>query len=669
MTPGESTRELRHLAIVVGLLWLAVVLGSLRAYTFDFDAANYSLGVQHFDIANDQPHPPGYPLWIAAAKIVTVFVRDARIALTLLAALFGMGALVFFFLVAKRLFGGWGALTATSLLAFSSPVLLYSSVQDTYTVDLFASCFLAWLVTSVLDGQASRLPLAYASAAVLAGFRQSGVVFLAPLLLIATVVAVRRKLWRELGGGVLLAMVGGAIWLVPTVMMTNFARLRLHSQEQFLSGAKYTSLLYGASPVVYWKMVETAAVQLALALFPALLLCVLWRITGSGRRGKTEASSTPLEWDRWYFYLLWAAPCLLFDFLIHYPKPGYLLLCLPPLLLAIVKLMRQSIARFPSLVGGVALSLFLAYGRPPAVSARPWSDFVEEAERGTPEFSSLVEKGHEELQNVLGSPSDDTLVFIVRSPSDEAPNHRTLSVDFPQERVVEVFNNRPMLATGSLMRPLGNLSSRLKTIYWITRPNDIPLEVRQILPQTIQVLSNSLFALWRTDLGPDPLDETLTVSGVPVHLYRVTNSALISPTLLKSMPRISLAHGFGDVEGNGSFDWVWAMGPEASVSVKFPDGFTDPLQIVFQVLDTMRGVTGRVAVNGKPDQSFQSFFPLQVIRVAVPRDVNPATVTFEFDRWNGHPTTLAPQDSRPMAVMFESIRGEAGGNTFEILQR
>ena len=384
MTPRETAPELRHLAIVVGLLWLALVLGSLRAYTFDFDAANYSLGVQHFDIANDQPHPPGYPLWIAAAKIVTVFVRDPRIALTLLAALFGMGALVFFSLVAKRLFGPWGALTATSLLAFSSPVLLYSSVQDTYTVDLFASCFLAWLVTSVLDGQASRLPLAYASAAVLAGFRQSGVVFLAPLLLIATVVAVRRKLWRELGGGVLLAMVGGAAWLVPTAMMTGgFAKLRVaYSGACFLRERKLLLCSTERRKVAYWNMVETAAVQLALALFPALLFCVLWRITGPGRRGNPEAPSTPPEWDRWYFYLLWAAPCLLVDFLIHYPKPGYLLLCLPPLLLVIVKLMRASIARFPSLLGGVALSLLLAYGQPPAISTSPWVGFHRGGEAG-----------------------------------------------------------------------------------------------------------------------------------------------------------------------------------------------------------------------------------------------------------------------------------------------
>lgn len=682
MTPRDTESELRHLSIVVALLWLTVVLGSLSAYTFDFDAANYSLGVQHFDITNHRPHPPGYPLWIASAKMVTLLVRDSRIAQTLLAALFGIGAVIFFFLVAKKLLGPWGALTAASLLAFSSPVLLYSSVQDTYTVDLFASCFIAWLVTSILDGHASRLPLAYASAAVLAGFRQSAVVFLAPILIVATVVAVRRKLWRELGVGVLLAIVAGAAWFVPTAMMTGgVARWRALTGELFLAGAKNTSLFYGAPEAAYWNMVETATVQLVLALFPALVFCVLWRISSFGRRGNSKVLGAPPAWDHWCFYLLWAAPCLLVNFLIHCPKAGYLLLSLPPLLLMIVKTTRLSTPRlpgteivytprawFPAILGGVALSLFLAYVRPPSVSISPWVRFISEARMGRPEFSSLVAEGHEELQNVLSLPTDDVLVFIMK-PSNEAPNYRTLSVDFPHARLAEVINNQPMLVIGGLLQPLGDLSSRLKTIYWITWPYDIPIEVHQILPQTVRVLRNSLFALWRTDLGPDPLDESLTVVGVPVRLHRAANPALVSPLLLQTMPRISLAHGFGDVESNGSFDWVWAMGPEATVSVKFPDRFTEPLMIAFRVTDAMKSVAGRVLVNGKSDQIFKNFTPRQVIRVAVPRDVNPATVTFEFDRWNGHPTKLVPQDYRPMAVMFESIRAEAGGTTFEILQR
>ena len=36
----------------------------------DVDAINFTLGVRDFDVAKHQPHPPGYPVLIAAAKIV-----------------------------------------------------------------------------------------------------------------------------------------------------------------------------------------------------------------------------------------------------------------------------------------------------------------------------------------------------------------------------------------------------------------------------------------------------------------------------------------------------------------------------------------------------------------------------------------------------------------------
>lgn len=83
----------------------------------------------------------------------------------------------------------------------------------------------------------------------------------------------------------------------------------------------------------------------------------------------------------------------------------------------------------------------------------------------------------------------------------------------------------------------------------------------------------------------------------------------------------------------------------------------------------MPGAAGRMLVNGKPDRMFDTFTNQQVIQVMVPPEANPGTVTFEFDRWNGHPAILVPADSRPMAVMFESIRVQAGGTEYEVLGR
>ena len=41
----------------------------------DVDAINFTLGVRDFDVARHQPHPPGYPVLVAAAKVVAMPLR------------------------------------------------------------------------------------------------------------------------------------------------------------------------------------------------------------------------------------------------------------------------------------------------------------------------------------------------------------------------------------------------------------------------------------------------------------------------------------------------------------------------------------------------------------------------------------------------------------------
>lgn len=680
MTPQKIDRRLWQLGVVLSLLWLTLILGSLRAYTFEFDSANYSLGVQHYNVGLHQPHPPGYPLWIVASKVTAAIVGDVRIAQTLLAALFAIAAVAVFFILAREILGDWGAFAAAGFLAFSPPVLLYSSVQDTYTVDLFASCAIAWLVVSRLEGFASRLGFVYVAAALLAGFRLSAILFLTPILMVLAVAAIRQRLWGALCRGILQALLMGAVWFVPTaILIGGVSKWNALNNAQSLSGARASSILYGAPAGVYWNMVGNASVQLALALFAASLLTLLWIAFGRGRADRMPPAPAR-KWDTWWFYLLWAAPCLLFDFLVHCPKPGYLLLSLPPLVLLLMKAMRLWILRragsvenrqtawFWTLVAGVSLSLALAYAPLPSSSFEPWHTVVNAASLGRPEFAHDVEEGHHELQHLLGSATDDSLVFALR-PSNEAPNYRTLAVDFPHMHVAAVLGKQPTLITGVQAQPLGELPSRLKTIYWLTWPDIAPDEVRAAFPQTMLVLRNQLFALWRTDLGANSLDETLLLYGTPVRLHRMTNVSLLSPVLQAQLPKVALAQGFGDLEGDESPYWVWAMGPAATLSVRFPDNFTKPLTIAFRVRSAMPGAAGRMLVNGKPDRMFDTFTNQQVIQVMVPPEANPGTVTFEFDRWNGHPAILVPADSRPMAVMFESIRVQAGGTEYEVLGR
>ena len=59
---------------------LAAHLPALPPTLEDLDSVNFALGVRHFDVAQHQPHPPGYPIFIALGKLGTAALSRAGIA-------------------------------------------------------------------------------------------------------------------------------------------------------------------------------------------------------------------------------------------------------------------------------------------------------------------------------------------------------------------------------------------------------------------------------------------------------------------------------------------------------------------------------------------------------------------------------------------------------------
>jgi hypothetical protein len=56
--------------VVAHLFWLAPSLE-------DIDSINFALGLRHFDVASHQPHPPGYPVYIALGRASLAVIRAA----------------------------------------------------------------------------------------------------------------------------------------------------------------------------------------------------------------------------------------------------------------------------------------------------------------------------------------------------------------------------------------------------------------------------------------------------------------------------------------------------------------------------------------------------------------------------------------------------------------
>jgi len=72
---GRSPGRFPQLTYVVAAAWLALHLPFLAPSLEDIDSINFALGLHHFDPGLHQPHPPGYPVFIAAGRISLALIH------------------------------------------------------------------------------------------------------------------------------------------------------------------------------------------------------------------------------------------------------------------------------------------------------------------------------------------------------------------------------------------------------------------------------------------------------------------------------------------------------------------------------------------------------------------------------------------------------------------
>ncbi|HVE70604.1 MAG TPA: hypothetical protein VNI54_04480, partial [Thermoanaerobaculia bacterium] len=173
---------------------------------WDWDEALFALAVRDFDVSAYHPHPPGFPLFIALAKVIPLDGFHALQAIVLVSSLFVFPAMYFLARALRAPFEV--AIGAGLLLAFFPNVWFFggTAFSDVPSMVLVMTACALLLRGHVLAGS---IVLAIA-----AGFRpQNLLIGSVPFLL-----AFRRN-WRSgLAGGALIAVIvgttyGAAAWL------------------------------------------------------------------------------------------------------------------------------------------------------------------------------------------------------------------------------------------------------------------------------------------------------------------------------------------------------------------------------------------------------------------------------------------------------------------------
>lgn len=305
------------------VLSVAVTRLAFRSHSlYDLDSVNFALGAIKFDPKVQQPHPPGYFLYVLLGRGLSGVVHDPNLAFVLISIAASCGAVVLIYRLALEWFGLDAARIAGLIFLFSPLAWFHGEVALTYIVETFFSVFLGYLCWRIEQGDERTIPVAAIVLGVASGFRPSSFLFLAPLFLYS----IRRARVRSICIGVACLAAALSAWFFPMIAASGgfsayFGALLFLWD---LVPARHT--LFNSSPVNSIARAATIAFIFVL-MFGAMLLVPLAAL------GRTQRlTGGPARSGKWRFTVVWIAPALLFFTLVFlkFVNSGYLLLLAPP---------------------------------------------------------------------------------------------------------------------------------------------------------------------------------------------------------------------------------------------------------------------------------------------------------------------------------------------------
>jgi hypothetical protein len=189
----------------------------------DLDSINFAMGVRDFDVAQHQPHPPGYPVFIFLAKAVHALVPSEARTLSLVSVLAGGVAVFALALLFRRLDDGEAdgnvAFLAT-VLVVASPLFWVTSARPLSDVAGLAFALVGQALAVAVRSR-RELVAAAAVAGLGAGIRSQVLWLTLPILVLAIVRQPSPVRLRSAVDAAAAYVTAALAWAVPLVLLTG----------------------------------------------------------------------------------------------------------------------------------------------------------------------------------------------------------------------------------------------------------------------------------------------------------------------------------------------------------------------------------------------------------------------------------------------------------------
>lgn len=308
---GPRSHEI--LVACAAAFFLAAHAGVARLTLEDIDSINFALGLRDYDVLRHQPHPPGYPVYIAVGRAVSstlAFLRPGlpspeASGLSLFAMLAGAVAVVW----SHRLLltagcTAWSALVGTLLFAVA-PLTWLTAARPLSDMPGLAAAIVCQALLLRLIVPSTTVPLARVAwtglvSGVAVGVRSQVMWLTLPLAAVVVVAHLRGRDWRR--GGVLVgALAAGAlVWLVPMLVLSGGPEAYLDALDdqagEDFAGVPMLALQFG--PARAWRALVDSFVH-PWAVLPLALVVLGGAAVGLARLALRVPATLRL------FVLLW----------------------------------------------------------------------------------------------------------------------------------------------------------------------------------------------------------------------------------------------------------------------------------------------------------------------------------------------------------------------------
>ncbi len=347
---------MRHPAMAAFLL-LAVICATriplVPKYLYYFDSVNFTLALQDFNPALNQPQPPGYPLQVLFIRALHVLIpkpEHVQIAAGILTSWLAVALLG---RLGQEMFSKRAGFAA-ALLLLLNPVFWFAGLSN--QVRLWLAAGAAGVVLACWRAMTGPEPgrpflIACVLLGVSSGFRPAMLVLLLPLL--GFTAWRSRAGWRTVvTGGASLAVIVG-IWMGYTAASVGgwgayVVLIRGYAEREF----SVSSMLFGAPVQSAWWMLQATLV---------------WNLLGVASWVWALLLVRP-RWDsRGAVFVFWLLPAFLFHSVVHVGDPDHTLISVAGLCLlggAVFDRLGQRLTREGFVIAnglGVALNALLFF--------------------------------------------------------------------------------------------------------------------------------------------------------------------------------------------------------------------------------------------------------------------------------------------------------------------